>query len=336
MSTIHAHGDPKELDLSQIDLNLLLVFDALTRERSVTRAAERMGVTQSAISHQLRRLRELFGDPLLVRGLAGMVLTPRAESLIAPVRAAFTLLGRALAQPDPFDATRSRRAFALATPDVFDMLVLPRLLARMGTHAPGVDLKVLPVNPRALGQQLEAGELDLAVVPRMGPPGDASAGGTPGLCQRTLLRDKSVCLLRKGHPLLRAKPGRARASSPLSLQRYVALPHVLVSPGGEGPGPVDHALAELALSRRIALRLPHFGSALAIVAHSDLVLTAPAALADLGAKHFELVALPAPVKLSVHQVNMTWHERFTEEPGHTWLRGMLSEVTRGIGHPARS
>jgi DNA-binding transcriptional LysR family regulator len=331
MNIIHDERRPiSSANLAAVDLNLLFVFDALARERSVTRAAEQLGVTQSALSHALRRLRQLFEDPLLVRGTGGLVLTPRAESLVGPVRSGLSSFGRALAQPDPFDPRRSRRGFVLASPDVFDVLVLPKLLARLQEEAPGIDLTIVPLSPRILGQQLETGEIDVAIVPRFDMPKADAPGQLAGLRQRALLRDKSSCLLRRNHPLLRERRKR-RAASTLSLQHYVALSHVLVSPAGAGPGPVDHALAELGLARRIALRLPHFASAMTVVAQSDLVLTAPSTLAELGRAQFGLEALAAPLKVPAHHVNMTWHERFTEEPGHTWFRTLLSEITRGLG-----
>ena len=157
MNAVHDTGG-----LHRLDVNLLVAFDTLARERNVTRAAERAGVSQSAMSHTLRRLRELFDDPLLVRGRGGMMLTPRAEELIVPVRSGLSHLVRALDEPGTFEASTARRTFRLASPDLFDALALPRLLRRFGAEAPGVDLAITSMPPR-LSESLETGDLDLAI-----------------------------------------------------------------------------------------------------------------------------------------------------------------------------
>jgi len=148
--------------LHRVDLNLLVALDALTRERSVTKAAERAGVTQSAMSHTLRRLRELFGDPLLVRGRGGMVLTPRAEALAVPLRSGLVSLARTLAEPQPFAPEQASRTFRIVSPDLFDALVLPTLFQRLGQQAPSIDLAVVPM-PKRLTDSLETGDVDLAI-----------------------------------------------------------------------------------------------------------------------------------------------------------------------------
>ena len=149
-------------DLVGVDLNLFVAFDALARERSVTLAARRLGVTQSAMSHTLRRLRELLGDPLLVRGQGGMVLTPRAEALVVPLRSSLVALGRTLTESTQFDPKTAERTFRLATPDLFDVLAIPPLLHRIRKEAPNVDLHVVPVQRRRLADELETGDVDLA------------------------------------------------------------------------------------------------------------------------------------------------------------------------------
>lgn len=306
-------------DLAQVDLNLLVAFDVLVEERSVTRAAERLGLTQSALSHTLRRLRELLSDPLLVRGQGGMVLTPRAQALSVPLRSGLRTLGRALTTRGEFEPSTAERSFTLATPDLFDVLMVPPLLARVRREAKGIELNLVAHGAAGLTARLETGELDFAVVPRV----DASRAAPPqppaqGLLQRTLFRDGYVCLLRKGHPALR--------QGKLTLERYLALSHALVAPRGEGLGQVDEALQALGRRRTIALRMPHFFAALAVVARSDLVLTAPSALAAVGDPGVRAVA--APLALPRHSVNLLWHERFDNDPAQRWLRGLLIEVAR--------
>jgi DNA-binding transcriptional LysR family regulator len=323
-----------EQQLAGVDLNLILAFDALARERSVTRAAQNMGVTQSAMSHALRRLRALFDDPLLVRGRGGMALTPRAESLAVPLRSGLVTIGRALTQPSRFEPRSARRAFCLASPDLFDVLAIPPLLARVRRDAPGVDIAIVPANEGRLPEQLETGEVDVAIVAHIE---EARAEGptmsAPGLLRRTLFYDHFTSFIRKGHPAIKPKSPRrsaAGASNPMSLETYAGLSHALVSPTGAGPGLVDEHLADHRLARRIVLRVPHFYSALAIIAKSDLILTAPAALARLIPRGLAVVALPPPLRLPRHSVNLIWHERFSKEPGHRWLRAMVAEVARAV------
>jgi DNA-binding transcriptional LysR family regulator len=328
MSSVHDDAHAVEELLPRLDLNLVVAFDVLMRERSVTRAAARLGVTQSAVSHALRRLRELLGDPLMVRSGQGMVLTPRAEALAVPLRSGLLTLGRALAQPATFEPSSARRTFTLALIDLFDLLVLPQLLRRVRREAPGVDLSVVSAADRLLSQRLETGEIDLALTVQTHVADEPIAATGPGLLQTTLFRDGLVCLVRANHPALLAPRSRARRkAASLSLETYVALSHVLVSPRGRGPGMVDEALVQRGLKRRIALRVPNFYSALAIVAESDLVLTAPAPLASL-ASPSKVVTLPTPIPLPEHSVNLVWHERFGHEPGLRWLRERTIEAAR--------
>jgi DNA-binding transcriptional LysR family regulator len=332
MNTVHTapeRGSPEQL--AAIDLNLLVAFDALARERSVTRAAERVGVTQSAMSHALGRLRDLLGDPLLVRGSGGMTLTARAEALVVPLRSGLVTLGRALAEPPVFEPAAVRRAFRVASPDLFDVLAVPRVLERIRSEAPGVDLGVAPVNDRRLGEALETGEIDAAVVPEVSGLRTQPAELGGGLVRRTLLRDRFVCYLRADHPALGARSAKVGARSlELSLAAYVQASHAVVSPSGAGPGLVDHALEQRGLARRVALRIPHFYSALAITATSDLILTAPSALAQLVPEGSPLVVLPSPLPLPEHSLQLVWHERFSSDPGQRWLRDMLADVARSI------
>ena len=317
MNEVHDAGA-----LHGVDLNLLVALDALTRERSVTKAAERAGVTQSAMSHTLRRLRELFDDPLLVRGRGGMVLTPRAEALTVPLRSGLVSLARTLAEPEEFDAARASRTFRIVSPDLFDALVLPALLHRIGREGPSIDFAVVPT-PRRLADSLETGDVDLAIHPVLldPTPFDLGTQVDAELQSRTLFRDSFDCFVRRGHPMLGARR--------LTLKNYVALNHILVSPGGEGPGIVDRMLRDQGLERRIALRVPHFATALEVLAKSDLVLTAPSSLAKCSAGS-KLASRPVPLKIPEHAITMIWHPRFTEDPAHRWLRELMVDVTTAL------
>jgi len=313
-------------ELQRLDLNLLLAFDVLAAERSVTRAAGRLGVTQSAMSHTLRRLRELFDDELLVRVRGGMALTPRAESLVLPIRAGLSTLERALADPLGFDPETSERSFHIAGPDLFELLFLPPLLLRLGGAAGRLSVAMVPRTGQQALEALETGELDLAITNRMldgREPRDE-----PGLMRRTLLIDDWSCFVRAGHPAL----GRGRRK--LRLSTFLALPHVMVSTTGRGPGIVDRVLSEQDRTRSVGLRVSHFYAAPVALATSDLVLTAPSSLGRL-VDHLGLVQLKPPIELPRHSVDMTWHRRFTDDPGHRWLREQLVAVTAGAAGPRR-
>jgi len=322
--------------LARLDLNLLVAFEALAREQNVTRAAERLGVTQSAMSHALRRLRELLGDPVLVRGSGGMVLTARAEALIVPLRGGLVSIDRALAGPPVFEPQTARRTFRISSPDLFDVLAIPLLLERLRAQAPGVDVVVAVLDERRRAASLETGEVDLVVSPQV----DETKSGAgelegSGFVRRVLFRDGFSCFLRGDHPALGVKRARAagkKASPPaLSVEAYAGLSHALVSPRGEGPGFVDGLLAKQGLSRRVALRVPHFFSALAIVEKSDLVLTGPSALVRLVPPSSAVIAIAPPLRLPRHALHMVWHERFSSDPGHVWLRQVLFDVSQGLG-----
>ncbi len=310
-------------DLHRIDLNLLVALDALARERNVTKAAARAGVSQSAMSHTLRRLRELFDDPLLVRGRGGMVLTPRAEALAVPLRSGLVSLARTLAEPPAFEPEQASRTFRIVSPDLFDALVLPTLLRRLLREAPSVDLAVVPMSKR-LSDSLETGEVDLAIYPVLldPQPFELDTQVDAELQRRTLFRDSFRCFVRNDHPAL---AGRRK----LTLTAYTRLNHVLVSPGGEGPGVVDRVLEARGLQRRIALRVPQFATALEVVAQSDLVLTAPSSLSRCSTGS-SLASRPAPVDIPEHAITMIWHPRFTEDPAHRWLRELMIDVTAKV------
>ncbi len=317
MSAVHV-----EADLHRIDLNLLVALDALTRERSVTKAAERAGVTQSAMSHTLRRLRDLFDDPLLVRGRRGMVLTPRAEALAIPLRSGLVTLARTVAEPEVFAPEHACRTFRIVSPDLFDALVLPTLLQRVGRQAPSIDLAVVPM-PKRLTDSLETGDVDLAIYPVLldPKPFDFGTQVDAELQTRTLFRDTFRCFLRADHPALAARR--------LTLKAFTRLNHILVSPGGEGPGVVDRVLQTQGLQRRIALRVPHFASALEVVAQSDLVLTAPSSLSQCSTAS-TLASRSAPIEIPEHAITMIWHPRFTEDPPHRWFRELMLDATNEV------
>ena len=319
-------GERPELTaLRQLDANLLVALDALLEAKSVTTAARRLGVTQSAMSHTLRRLRGQFGDELLVRTGRHMSLTPRAEELKGRLRGALLGLARAIGEDAGFDPGSSDRTFRLLSPDLFDVLVLPELMGSLARQAPGVSLTVR-WNPERISSRLAAGELDFAVMPTLrgaagpGPLDEASLEST------RLLSDEFICFFRQDHPTF--------ASRRMTRAAFLQAEHLLVSPGGEGPGLVDTVLAREGERRRVALRVPSFAGAVQILRHSDLVLVAPASLKSL-AEELGLGHRGLPVEVPGHALWLTWHRRVDQDPGHRWFREQLLAAVKTSGAGSR-
>ena len=299
--------------LAGVDLNLLVSLDTLLRVRSVTRASEEMGLSQPAMSAALARLRELLRDPLLVRGPRGMVPTARALELQAPLSEILAQISVTLHPPPPFDPLTSRRSFTLCTADYGELLVLPSLMERLATSAPGIDMVVNPSSEVSPWELLAEGSLDLSLGIETRTPA--------GMYRVSLFREHFVCLVRAGHP---------RAGGPLSLEEYVSLPHLLISPRGGATGTVDPILSELGLRRRIALRVPHFLVAPQVVARSDLILTLPARVAHALASSLQLTCLQPPLELPEFSLSLFWHERNHRDPAHSFLRNQIVDVCRAV------
>lgn len=302
------------MNLDGLTLHQLRVLLTLLEARSVSGAARRLGVSQPAVSHTLRSLREALGDPLLVGGARGMAPTPRAEALAGPLRRVVHELGAVLGGGPAFDPATTRHTFVLATWDGLSLTLLPALLARVGAEAPGVALDVRPVPTPGSAAGLEEGSIDLSL--EVGPR-DA-----PGLRQRTIGEDGFVCVVRADHP---------GVGEVLDLETFLRLPHALISPRGEGVGVVDQRLAELGHQRRVALRIRYFLAAPLVVARSDLLLTAPRSLAEAMAALAPLRILDPPLELPRFRLHMAWHERAEADPAHQWLRAAVV----GCFRPAR-
>lgn len=302
--------------LARANLNLIVTLDVLLETGSVTRAAKRLGVTVSAVSHTLRALRETFGDPLLVRVRGGFALTPRAQGLVGPIRQGLHTLDQALADDPRFEPQTSTRTFRLATNDYAGVIITPLLMPALSAAAPRVTLDVRPVADRALEDSLARGEVDVAISPAF--------GDFDNLMRRRLFDDGFSCLVREAHPLVNKR---------LSLERYVQLGHALISPQGMGPSVVDRLLAERGLERRVAFRVQSFLAAPLVVAESDLVLTAPTRLAHDFRRHGGLRVLPPPLAIPRFTSYLYWHPRFEQDPAHRWLRDQIAHVAKSL--PAR-
>ena len=294
------------MNVQDVDLNLLRVFDAVLRERGVTAAAGRLGLTQPAVSNALARLRALFGDALFVRTAEGMDPTPFARELGEPVRQALALLESALAHGPGFDPGGSSRAFRFYMSDLGQIEFLPPLLERVQREAPGVRLEAVALEVEDIAEALAAGALELAVgfLPGLGPP----------VRRRPLFRDPYVCLMRADHPI-----------ENLTRKRFIEASHALVTYRG-GHRVIEEALDRAGLSRRIALRLPHFTVAPMVLERTDLVLTLPQRVARVFEKRGNLKSLPPPVPIPPAEVAVHWHERFEGDPGNRWLRDLMTDL----------
>jgi len=304
--------DIDSFNLASLDLNLLTAFEVLMAERNVTSAADRIGITQSSMSHTLARLRGLLGDPVLIRRGGGMVPTQRALELIGPVMTALHGIRRALRPPDAFVPERSRHHFRMLTADFVELLLLPPLLRRLGRQAPGIELEVTHLGSGFPAEELRSGRIDIALGTFFVPD---------GFVERQLLAEDFLCIVRKRHPTVRRR---------LTLRRYTELGHLLVSPFGGYGGVVDRALVPIRKRRHVAIQTRHFLIAPFLIAQSDLVATIPRRLAERLAKLLPLQTVPPPIRLGPFSINMVWHERTAEQPPHQWLRQLLTEVATTI------
>ncbi|UJR79952.1 LysR family transcriptional regulator [Sandaracinus amylolyticus] len=301
-------------ELAGIDLNLLVVLDALLAERNVTRAARRLGLTQPSTSHALSRLRDLLGDPLLVRVGRAMHTTPRADAL-APALARTLADVRRLLQVEPaFDPATSQRAFTIACPDLLAPQV-PAIVARMQREAPRCGLELRPPIAGDDATVLGAGGVDLALAP-------APREGT-GLVQRALGTVSWGVLARRGHPALRRRT--------ITREAWLAYPHVVVRTGSASPSAVGVAIERLGLERRVGLVVPGFLLVPRVVASTDMLAAVPRELVVDVAREMDLVVTDVPIPIGAIPVAALWHERFHADEGHRWMRGVVvQELTRAL------
>jgi DNA-binding transcriptional LysR family regulator len=318
-----------QIDLTRADLNLLVLFQVVLQECHVGRAARRMNLTPSAISHGLGRLRRLLNDPLFLRTPKGVVPTARATELAAAIADVLARASSVIATAEPFDPARSTRRFTIGAPDGVSAVLLPALLAHLGRAAPGVDISVrqlLPVPGTTSPQQawasafseLESRALDLAIIPTEQVP--------PRFHCRALYEEDFVVVLRKGHPHARR----------LTLERYCAMQHLVVSASGDPQGFVDQVLAAQGRSRRTALTLPNFTMAIAAVADSDLVCVVPRRFAAVHAARFGLAVLEAPPPLGRFRLQAIVPQAAMLDLGLAWLVDTVERAAaqgKGAGGP---
>jgi DNA-binding transcriptional LysR family regulator len=293
-----------------LDSSLLIPLDALLKERHVSRAAARVGLTQSAMSRVLARLRDTLGDPLLVRSGRSMTLSPRAEALAQPLSLAIANLERVLAGDDAFDPATSRRSFRVATVDYGAAVAIAPLMRMITEQAPNVDLSVDPLRSDSL-DELDPGALDFVLAPRR--------RSSAGIVWTKLPADRFVSVVRKRHPRVGAK---------LDLDLYCSLAHVVVVPERRATNAIDTLLARVGRRRHVGLRVPSFLVAPLAVAESDMILTTPESVARIFAQSLALRVLAPPLPIEAVSLSLAWHERQRADPGHTWLRRMIVDAAR--------
>lgn len=296
------------------DLNLLVVFDAVATCRSVSEAARRLSLSQPAVSHALNRLRDLLGDRLFVRGRTGFVPTPRAEAMIEPVRELLAAAGVVLASRG-FDPGSSETNFRIVASDYANAILVPRLAATCRALAPGVTLTVAPVGAGTL-TDLESGELDCAFWGAAMPPAP--------WCGRSLFAERLVGAMGRSHPLAdKAAVGR------IELDDYLAHPHVVVSMRDPSPSIVDTTLADLGLTRRVAVRTTSFVSNLSMLAGTDLIASVPRRLATAMDPEV-VVVFEIPLELPPIDYRLVWHRRTDTDPGVAWLRRVIGDCVADL------
>ncbi|MDF3933740.1 LysR family transcriptional regulator [Pseudomonas citronellolis] len=295
------------VNLRTLDLNLLVTLDVLLAEHNVTRAAERLHFSQPSVSVHLAKLREIFGDPLLLPGPRGMRPTARAEALREPLRQALAALERAVAPSEAFDPGAAHNTWRLIVTDYSEATVLLPALGGLRAAAPGTRLALLPLTPSRLVRQLEQGDADLLF--------HTSEDAPEGLRRRPLFQERYVLVGRADHPRLKRRP---------SLAQFCKLEQVMVSPDGGGfHGVTDKALAALGAERRVVLSVPHFHFVLSVLASTDLVAMLPARMVrpDSGLRVVE-----APVEVPGYEMSMLWHERSHRDPAQQWLREFIARA----------
>lgn len=293
----------QNMNLRAFDLNLLAVFDAIYSEGNLTRAANKLAMSQPAMSNALARLRRATNDTLFTRTPRGMQPTMRARRMAEPVRQALDLIQNSLQESGEFDFQRSTRTFSIAVEDYGEAVITPRFMDWLTHVAPEVTTKIWPEHSRALRQQLSDGSVDLAV--------DYFRLKSVGFANSHLMTDELVSMVREDHPVI---------NETLSLKQYTSLRHVVLA---QKRPMVDRELERRGLTRNKALEVPHFISMPLIVKSTDFVCTLPRRMAMLYTEHFRVKVLETPIDFPKIPIYLVWHERIGSDPGHTWLRNSL-------------
>jgi DNA-binding transcriptional LysR family regulator len=305
------------MKVRNLDLNLLLVFDAVMRERSVLRAAVALALSQPAVSHALNRLRQAIDDQLFVRTPAGMMPTPRAEQLALPVRKALNDLQVAIAG-DSFDPATAERRFAIAVNNYAAVVLAGPIVAAARAQAPNVRLSLVPSGTLDLTDRLDRGELDLVISARQA---DAER-----LASKVLIEDRYVAVLRRGHPALKKK---------LTFAALAELEHLAISSSGEDMSFLDQAMQARNAARRVALDVPYLAAG-AVLVQSNLVAILSRNLAQEFRRAHPIEIRDLPLEAPRLRSVMLWHRRFDDLPAHRWLRESIAAAAGTLGESPRA
>lgn len=308
-------GSIDHFDLRSFDLNLLVAFDALMAERNVTRAAARVGVSQPAMSAALSRLRLLLGDPLFHRSAEGLLPTPRARELAAPIQEALAGISAALIRQPDFVPLEARLTVNLGLTDYAAFVVLPPLMEALGAEAPGICVQVHAYHDRDHAVSLlDAGAIDAAI-------GVAPTQSEERILAHPILRDEFITVLRSNHPAARRG---------MNLKTYLALSHALASPEGQRHGLVDEALAPHGKQRTLSLTLPQMFALPAVIARTDMAATVMKRVASHALASRDLAFFPPPVALPDIVLHLIWHRRADANLAQAWLRGLIERVAAAL------
>ncbi len=300
------------MHIARVDLNLFVVLDAICAEGSITRAADRLHLTQPAVSHALARLRDLYQDPLFVRAGNGVAPTALTKQLIGPIRESLAVLQETLQPARHFDANAAHNSFVVSLPDVLEAWVLPRLMKYLQAQAPSVQLASVRARRRELDADLATGRLDLAF--------DVLMPVAPALRHAPILEDRFVVVARQRHPVIKAN---------WTIDEYCKARHIVVSSRRTGLSAEDFELSRLGFRRDIALRCSNYHVAWQTMETTDLLLTVPERYARLRGKGNHVI-LPVPADVRGLAIQMYWHESVDQDPANQWLRDILREsLTRG-------
>lgn len=303
------------MNLSKVDLNLFIVFDAIYTEANLTRAGQIVGITQPAVSNALARLRDTFNDPLFVRTAQGMVPTPMAQNIITPVRQALQLLRVSVQESRSFNPSEANKTYRISMTDLTEAVILPHLAARIRRQAPNINVDSFLTRRRETTKELAAGRLDFAI--------DAPLNTDPQVRHVRLFEDRYVCIMRKGHPLA--------SKERITLDDYLAQSHIHISSRRNGLGHVDLALGKMGIQRRVMLRSQHYQMAPLVLESTDMVMTVNERFARRHNLHW--VELPID-DIPPIQTHLFWHESTDQDPANRWMREQIIELSQQLERKA--
>lgn len=306
-------SDDLVVGLRNVDLNLLKVFNAVLREQSISKAAAMLCVSQPAVSNALRRLRDLYEDPLFVRTAGGMIPTPRAQELSGPIHDALFQIDGTLFVEEQFRPATSQRTFCIALTDYGEFFFLPRIVRRLAEEAPGAEVICLPSSGATLTLEMKSGAVDLVW--------DWVQIDDPDYVVERIFDDPGVCLVRKNHPLIDGE---------LSLETFLEVEHVALRPTRQHNPRVERTLEKMGLERKVVAEVSHLVVMPQIVATTDLVATMPGRLARLYGKEMDLQVIPNPVYQDSVKVYQMWHRHSENDEGHRWFRDLTKEVAASV------